>query len=236
MKKLVVMMISAMSLCAFASTITVSGKGTVRARPDLVQLSFEVSTLNKEMDQGFAQLKAKNEAVGAALKAIGVKESEIKVSNIRMNPEHTYGSARGRTFEGYKQTCSFVISIPLDMDRVQTIFKTIVGTKASEDISMNFLIKDEKPYRTEAKKKAVKDAMETAATLAEAGGLTLGKVEEISYGAPSVTPLRRNGMMLAKAAAYSIESDDGMGMASSEVDDIILTESVTMIFSDGEDK
>lgn len=230
MKKIIFAVAAAVLSAAIqADEITVGGKGVVRARPDRVSMTFDVGSLNANMDAGFAELKAKNEAVSAALSAAEVKSEEIKISNIRLSPQYNYGSSRGRNFEGYKQTCTFVISIPLDMQRVQAIYKAIVATKAGEEISLNFFIADDKNYRKEAKRLAVKDAKETAETLAEAAGVKLGKVEEISYGAGGVTPLRNN-MVMAKMAFASAPDSDGMGMVTSEVDDILISESVVVIW------
>lgn len=229
MKKFIALIIvCGLGYSAFSEEITVGGKGVVKAKPDMIQLRFDVSSLNKDLDVGLADLKAKNAAITSALTSVGVEKSEIKVSNISMNAQYSYGSMKGRTLEGYKQSCAFMINIALDMDRAQSIYKAIVGTKCGEEISFSFYIKDEKPYRNEAKKLAVANARETAALLAEAAGVSLGKVEEISYNAGGATPLRRANMVMAKME-FEPESD-GLGMASSDIEDISIQESVVIIW------
>lgn len=227
MKNLFVMIVAAgLSSATWANAITVGGTGVVKARPDCVSLTFEVSVVDKRMEDAFAKLKEKNEALAAALGAAEVRAEEIKISNLRMNPQYSYGSMSGRTFEGYRQACTYVVTLPLDMVRVQSIYRAVVGTKAGEEISLNFFIADDRPHRDEAKRRAVKDAMGTAELLAEAAGVTLGRIEEISYQAGGVMPLRSNAAMAKLALSPSA---DGMGLASTEVDDIVISESVVII-------
>lgn len=216
-----------LSVAVWASEITVGGKGVVKARPDRVSLTFEVSTLNMKSDVGFAALKAKNETLAAALTEAQVKADEMKISNLRMNPQYEYGSM-GRTFKGYRQAVTYVVTIELDMDRVQKIYKTIAETKTGEEISLDFFIGDDRKYRSEAKRLAVKDAKATAELLAEASGVKLGKVEEISYQAGEFSPLRRNAM--TAKLAFAPESD-GMGLATTAVDDIVISENVIVVWT-----
>lgn len=227
MKNLFVMIVAAgLSSATWAKAITVGGTGVVKARPDSVSLTFEVSVVDKRMEDAFAKLKEKNEALAAALGVAEVRAEEIKISNLRMNPQYSYSSMSGRTFEGYRQACTYVVTIPLDMVRVQSIYRAVVGTKAGEEISLNFFIADDRPHRDEAKRRAVKDAMGTAELLAEAAGVTLGRIEEISYQAGGVMSLMSNAAMAKLALSPSA---DGMGLASTEVDDIVISESVVII-------
>lgn len=232
MNKTVVGAILAVATAIFSSTlhgaeITVGGSGTVKAKADLVKMSFDVTSLNRDLDDGFAELKAKNAALSEALKAAGATAEEIRVSTISLSQQYNYGKIR--TFEGYRQSCSFTLTFPLDMVRVQTFYKAIVGTKCGEEISVQFLIKDDSAFRAEAKKLAVRDARATAELLAEAAGVTLGKVESIVYHAGSVRPLRQNGNF--RKLAYAPEPGDGLSMASDEVGDILISEEVGIIWT-----
>lgn len=233
MNKTVVGAILAVATALFFSTlhgaeITVGGSGTVKAKADLVKMSFDVTSLNRDLDDGFAELKAKNAALSEALKAAGATAEEIRVSNISLSQNYNYIKG-SRQFEGYRQSCSFTLTFPLDMVRVQTFYKAIVGTKCGEEISVQFLIKDNSAFRAEAKKLAVRDARATAELLAEAAGVTLGKVESIVYHAGSVRPLRQNGAVMK--LAYAPEAGDGLSMASDEVGDISISEEVVIIWT-----
>lgn len=227
MKKFIGMMfVAGLSAAAWANSISVGGTGVVKARPDRVSLTFEVSVTDKRMDAAFDALKAKNEDLATALAGVEVRADEIKISNIRMNPQYSYNSMSGRTFDGYRQACTYVVTIPLDMGRVQSIYRAVVATKAGEEISLNFFIADDRPHRDEAKRLAVKDALATAELLAEAAGVKLGRIEEISYQANGVMPLRNNAAMAKLALSPTA---DGMGLATTEVDDVLISESVVLI-------
>ena len=118
-------------------------------------------------------IMAKNQALAVALSAAEVAENEIKISNIRMTPQYNYGSKSGRNFEGYLQSLTYVVTVALDMERVQKIYKAIVDTKAGEDISLRFFIEKDCEYRKEAKSLAIKDARTTAEILADAAEIAL---------------------------------------------------------------
>lgn len=227
MLKVVALGAVVMGLSLHAEEITVGGTGVVKAQPDRIAMRFEVATLDGDMAAGMAKLVQNNAAISVALGEVGVEPSEIKVSQISLNPQYKYSSSSGRSLEGYRQSCNFTIDIPLDMLRMQKIYRAIVATKCGEEINLSFYIKNEKPYRTEAKKRAVADARESAETLAAAAGVSLGKVEEISYNAGSIQPLRRN-VMLAKAVGFAADEANGLGLVSNDLNDITLTESVVI--------
>lgn len=210
--------------------ITVGGSGVVRAKADLVKMSFDVTSLNRDLDVGLAELKAKNAALSAALKDAGATPEEIRVSNISLSQNYSYAKGT-RQFEGYRQSCSFKLTFSLDMARVQTFYKAIAGTKCGEEIAVQFLIKDNGAYRAEAKKLAVRDARATAELLTETAGVKLGKVESIVYNAGRVEPLRRNGAAMKLAFAPEAEAADGLSMASDEVGDILICEDVVIIWT-----
>lgn len=210
-----------------ADEMTVGGSGIVKAKADLVKMSFDVTSLNRDLDAGVAELKAKNAALTEALKAAGATPEEIRVSNISLSQQYNYG--KSRTFEGYRQSCSFRLTFALDMSRVQAFYKAIAGTKCGEEISVQFLIKDDRAYRAEAKKLAVRDARETARLLAEAADVKLGKVESIVYNAGHVQPFRRNGS--AMKLAFAPEAEDGFSMASNEVGEILVSEEVVVVWA-----
>jgi uncharacterized protein YggE len=173
--------------------IVVTGEGMGTAVPDLALLSLtvmrEAATAGEAMDQGSQAMRD----VIAAMKEAGIADRDLQTSSFQIMPRYTYdnrpdGSQEARLV-GYQVSNTLSVRVR-DISRTGAILDTAVKLGVNQGGTISFQNEDPGAAMDEARKKAVEDARHRAEILAGAGGVTLGRVIEISdqLGAPQPMP------------------------------------------------
>ena len=92
-----VMTFGALGVIAFAgdivpNTITVSGTGVVKVKPDTADISFSVETKGKTNSEAQAENAKVTDSVKKALKNFGINEENIITSGYSVYPDYYYDS------------------------------------------------------------------------------------------------------------------------------------------------
>jgi uncharacterized protein YggE len=198
----------ALPLAARADTppprIMVGGEGEATVKPDLALLTLSVM---REAPTAREALTANNEAMAkvlAAMKESGVAERDLQTAGIQINPRYNYTNKPDGSQEA--QLVAYQVLNTLSI-RVRDIAKTgeiidkSVTLGVNQGGSITFTNDDPAATITEARKKAVADAMDKAKTLSQAAGVTLGRVVEMSEVNYSQPPLPINAKAFAQDAA-----------------------------------
>jgi uncharacterized protein YggE len=185
--------------------IIVTGEGESAVAPDMALLSLSVM---REAKTAREALDANNEAMAAviaAMKASGVAERDLQTAGIQIAPRYNFTNKPDGSQEAelvaYQVTNTLSIRIR-DIAKTGEILDKSVSLGVNQGGGVSFVNEDPSKTITEARKRAVADAIAKARTLSEAAGVELGRVLEIadqSY-APSPAPI------LAKAA-FAAERD-----------------------------
>ncbi len=157
--------------------ITVTGDGEQSLRPDIAILSFGVM---REAETAQAAMQANNEAMAAvtrALKEAGIEDRDLQTAGIQISPRYEYPSdgRGGQTAElvGYQVTNTLTVRVR-DLARAGDILDEAVSLGVNQGGGISFTNDDPSAALSDARRKAVADAMEKARTLAEAAGVSLG--------------------------------------------------------------
>ncbi|WP_275783754.1 SIMPL domain-containing protein [Pararhizobium gei] len=194
--------------------IAVSGEGRSAVAPDMAILSFSVV---KDAKTAREALDANNKAMADvlnALKGSGLAERDLQTSGFAVNPQYQYpdnsdGGNRPPVLIGYQVANSLTIKVR-DLAKLGEIVDQAVTLGVNQGGSIQFSNDKPEATITEARKAAVKDAMDKAAILSEAAGVKLGRVLEISENAARPEPLP---MMRSMAKEYAA---DAVPVASGE--------------------
>ena len=175
-----------------APRIVVSGEGEATAAPDIAILSLSVM---REAKTARAALDANNDAMAAvisAMKAAGIAERDLQTAGIQINPRYTYTNrpdgSQDAELVAYQVTNTLSVRVR-DIDKAGDVLDKAVSLGVNQGGAIQFTNADPSAALTAARKKAVADAMAKARTLAEAAGVSLGKVLEISDQAVQATPM-----------------------------------------------
>ena len=163
--------------------IIVTGEGEAAITPDIALLSL---TVMREAKSAREALDANNNAMAAvisAMQSFGIEERDLQTAGIRIEPRYNYTNQPDGTQEA--ELVAYQVSNTLSV-RVRDLAKTGEILDRSVSLGVNqgggitFTNDDPSQALTEARRKAVADAMAKARTLSEAAGVELGRVLEIA--------------------------------------------------------
>ncbi|MFC3164533.1 SIMPL domain-containing protein [Ciceribacter thiooxidans] len=191
------------------ATIIVSGEGEAKLAPDLAVLSLSVL---REAPTAAEALAANTEAMGkviAELKAGGIEARDLQTRDFSVTPRYRDRNDDEQIREpeiiGYAVTNGLTVRVR-DLGKLGAIIDQSVRLGVNQGGSIVFTNDKPDAAISEARKAAAAEAIAKAKTLAEAAGVTLGRVVEISenFARPMPQPMFRAAMekdMIAGAPA-----------------------------------
>ncbi len=190
-------------------SIDVTGVGEYEVAPDQAQLSFAVETRAPTAQEAAAQNAETMDRVIEALIAAGVPREEIETQNYSVHPEyvHDAGADEPRV-RGYRVMNQVVVTTG-DLDRVGALIDVALNAGANRVDGVNFFLDDPATAQSEALRRAVASARESAETIASALGVQLGEVLNASTSTqivrPYAAPMARMDVMESAAAPTPIQ-------------------------------
>lgn len=185
--------------------IVVSGEGEASVAPDIALLSLAVM---REAKTARAALDANNDAMAAviaAMKTLEIADRDLQTSGIHIEPRYNYVNRQDGSQEAelvaYQVTNTLSVRVR-DIDRTGEVLDKAVSLGVNQGGGITFTNEDPAAALTEARKKAVENAVAKAKTLAEAAGVSVGRVLEITDQAlaPSPMPINAKAFDAARAA------------------------------------
>lgn len=178
-------------------TITVIGRGEVKAQPDTANTNIGVEVTAPTVDEAMAQAKERMAALLAALKALGIAEKDIQTSNFSVYFERTSTDmptprsegGNAQQMPGFYRVSNMVQVTIRDLEQVGEVLETAVKAGANNIWGINFSVSDPATLEAAARENAVKDARARAEALAGLHGVELGGVMAVSEVVGGATPV-----------------------------------------------
>lgn len=189
------------------AAIRVTGEGVATAAPDMAVLEL---TVTREAPTARGALDANSAAMGgvlAAMEARGIETRDLQTSNFSIQANYVYPSPQSSgerappRIVGYTVRNSLTVRVR-DIKQLGVILDQSVTLGVNEGGNIRFTNDDASQVITQARVDAVKEAIEKANTLADAAGVKVGKILEISEQSfsPSAAPVGRADLMMSRAA------------------------------------
>ncbi|WP_027058712.1 SIMPL domain-containing protein [Mesorhizobium loti] len=192
--------------------IIVTGEGEATTPPDLALLSLSVM---REAKTARAALDANNDAMAAviaAMKAAGIKDRDLQTAGIQINPRYNYTNkpdgSQDAELVAYQVTNTLAVRVR-DIDKTGEILDKAVSLGVNQGGGISFTNDNPDATITEARKKAVANAVAKATTLAEAAGVTIGRVLEITDQNIAPPPMAINAKAFDAAAGAAVPTQAG---------------------------
>jgi uncharacterized protein YggE len=183
-------------------SITTRGLGTVTRTPDTVIVVIGVQTRAQSAKGALDANTGKATALIDVLKSKGVAAADLQTSQLSINP--TSDSVTGR-ITGYEVTNQVTAKLH-DIGAAGGLID-VAGEAAGDAVrlqQLSFSIDDDSASRAQARANAVRQAQAHAKQMADAAGVTLGRIRSITEMPVSPpSPLGREGA--AAAAPVPIE-------------------------------
>ncbi len=195
--------------------IRVTGTGEASVAPDMAIIDLTVSRNAETAEKALADNNTAMNQVLAALKTAGIADKDLQTSNFSIYPQYQQNEPKDGRVDppkiiGYEVQNGVTVKIR-DLKALGGIIDQSVKLGVNQGGQISFTNDNPSATRTEARKKAVADAMEKARTLAEAAGVKVGKVVDISEGGDGFmppSPAPRMAMMKAEADSVAVAAGE----------------------------
>lgn len=168
-------------------TLTVTGEGEIKVRPDLAILDFDVLTEAKTAQEASQKNADRSAAVIAALKAQGIASSDLQTVGYDVLPvfDNEEKSPTHGKIVGYRVLSQ--LRARVDVDRAGQAIDAAIDAGANLTMGIRYGVKDETQVRARALKAAVRAARRDADAIADSIAVKIRSVEALEAnmgGAP----------------------------------------------------
>lgn len=183
--------------------ISLTGHGEVRSTPDIAFItSGVVSQGATAADALTANTKAMTDLF-AALKDAGLEDKDIQTSNFSVQPRYDFSNGQSPKLVGYDVSNNVTIKLK-KIDTMGALLDKLVQSGSNQITGVSFDVSKPEEAMDQARKLATQDATRKAKLYAQAMGIELGNVMQVSEGSsaqPSSVPFVRGAAMMKADAA-----------------------------------
>lgn len=181
--------------------IIVSGEGQAAVAPDMAVVTLSVVKQSKTAQDALDQDNKAMGAVLATLKNGGIAERDLQTSGFSIQPLYNYPAANNGQqpppeLTGYQVSNGLTVRVR-DLGKLGGIIDQAVGLGINQGGDIQFVNDKPEAALEEARKDAMANAASKAKTLAEAAGVKVGRVLEITENSvrPAPQPMMRASLM-----------------------------------------
>ena len=228
MKKLVIVIIAALSLPAFADdhqrTITVSGSGFAEAKPDRANVQMSVVARKKTVAEAQSEAAQVTSRVLSMTGKLGVEKEDIDTTGASIRPDYRWNNkTQEQELLGYVAERRITIQVK-DLEKLGKIVETSVNAGVNQVTPPQLDSSKRKDAYRKALRAAAKDAEANAEQLAKTLGAKLGEAINISSGGSYPRP----PMPMARGVAMMADSAEAA--ATYNPGDLTFNATVTVVF------
>ncbi|SFV30111.1 hypothetical protein SAMN05216456_0917 [Devosia crocina] len=184
---------------ALAGSITIEGRGEVRAAPDMALINSGVTTQGATAREALDANTAAMSELIETLKEAGIEARDIQTSGFTVNPNYVYSEERDENgytlppkINGYQVANSVTVAVR-NLEELGSILDKSVDVGANTINGISFSVADPSALLDEARREAFADARAKAELYATTANATLGELESISesqgFDAPQPYPM-----------------------------------------------
>jgi len=160
--------------------IVMTGTASVSATPDEAVVTAGVLSKAESARAALSANTKRMKQVFAALKDLDIEDRNITTSSFNISPNWEHGSSGSRQ-RGYQVSNQVTVRLN-DVTFVGAALDTLVRAGANQAGGVRFIVKNRDELLDSARTEAVEKAKDRAMLYAEAAGVKLGKIIEITEG------------------------------------------------------
>jgi uncharacterized protein len=162
-----------------ATTLTLSSHGEARTAPDQATITLGVTTEAPTAADALAQNRSRMNAVVQAVRAQGILERDIQTSNLNLNPQYVHVEGRPPRISGYQASNNVTLTVR-DLSKLGPVIDSVVRVGANQVHGINFGLQNVDAASDEARRMAVRNVQRKAELYAQATGLRLARLVNLS--------------------------------------------------------
>ncbi len=170
-------------------TVSVSSNGVVSVAPDVADVVIGVMAQKPTVAAAQSSAATSMTSVIAAVKKTGVDPKDIVTVNISLNPVYDYGTnGANPRLTGYQFANTIRVTVR-DISKVASVVDDSMAAGATTVNGITFRVGDPKAPQSQARRLAMADARTKADALAQAAGVSVKGVANITETSSQPTPI-----------------------------------------------
>jgi hypothetical protein len=164
------------------TTFDVESVGKVTVIPDTGEINVGIQVNKSTVEATQKEANEKINRVTEEIKKLGVDEKYIKTTNYNVYPDYDYRA--GQKIIGYNVNITLKIKVK-DFEKINQVIDVATSLGANQIGNLSFTVDDQKmeELKMEARKQAIEKAKDKAKEIANAAGLRLGRIVNLSESA-----------------------------------------------------
>jgi len=204
--------------------LTAVGHAELKLKPDIAVLNLGVVTQSRDQAEAVRTNATRAAAVIGALRGAGVAEKDIQTQFFGVQPQYDY-TAQPPVLTGYQVTNSLQVTVR-DLAKTGQVIDKITQVGANQINGVSFDLADRTKAQGDALIRAVVMAKGKATGMAQAAGVSLGRLVSLTEG--TVAPVQPVFMAAMRASAGPLPSTTPV-----EAQQIVITADVTAVYAIG---
>lgn len=187
---------------SYSEGLTAHGHAEVKVKPDIALITFAVITDSKDQSQAVADNATKATALLSALREARIPDKDIQTLSYTVQPQYDYKNSPA-VLTGY-QVQNSVQATVRDLTKVGAVLDKATAAGASSVSGVTFDLSGRGKTEAQALSLAVVSARLKAVVMAQAAGVTLGRLLTVTEGNPvSAQPLFTGGARMMAVGGQS---------------------------------
>lgn len=164
--------------------INASGEGKVYLTPDLAYINIGVHSQSNNVTDALRENNTQAQAVAEALQSMGVDPKDIQTSAFSIYPQPQYNQMGELTGDTLYMVDNQVFVTVRDLGNMGQLLDRVVTTGANSINGISFDVSNKDAAVAQARELAITNARNEAQAVAQAAGVQLGRLLNISVSQP----------------------------------------------------
>ena len=151
----------------------------------MTRITVTLQGVYKEYAEALMHSSLDTEELKSTLSVFGIQYSDLKTLNFSIDTQYeSYQDRKGifqHKFVGYKFNHVLKVEFESDNTKLGKILNALANCKVTPEFRISYTVKDPEAVKNTLLGKAVTDAKEKAAVLAQAAGIALKAIQTIDY-------------------------------------------------------
>ncbi len=149
-------------------TIRVTGKGQLKARPDITRLTMTLTGTSPDYAEALRRSSDETEQIKELMSGFGFERSELKTLNFVVDTEYESvmeNNVYQNKFVGYRFIHRLKAELPSDNERLGRILYALAKCPVDPEFQLSYTVSDPEAAKNKLLEQAVTDAREKAEVL-----------------------------------------------------------------------
>ncbi len=184
-----------------ATTLNISAVGEIKTTPDQATITLGVNTTGHTAAEAMRANRERMNAVISQIAAQGIEKKDVQTTNLNLSAQYAYEQNQSPRLTGYQADNAVTVTVR-DVTRLGAVVDAVTAGGANQVNGISFGLSDPRPAMDQARRDAVKALRARADLYAQAEGMRVVRLINLSESG-GVTQGPPRPMVFAAARAVA---------------------------------